>query len=158
MKFSSKIEACELSPIRKFHPYVVAAQAKGRKVYHLNIGQPDIETPKSFFDAVRNFGESVLAYAPSPGVEVYLEAVRDYYVNLGFPITCDDIMATHGGSEALEIVLSCILDEGDEILLPEPFYPNYTTFVGVTGGVVRPIPTKAEEGVQRGKAQLYAGV
>lgn len=146
MKFSSKIEACELSPIRKFHPYVVAAQAKGRKVYHLNIGQPDIETPKSFFDAVRNFGESVLAYAPSPGVEVYLEAVQDYYVNLGFPITCDDIMATHGGSEALEIVLSCILDEGDEILLPEPFYPNYTTFVGVTGGVVRPIPTKAEEG------------
>ena len=146
MKFSSKIEACELSPIRKFHPYVVAAQAKGRKVYHLNIGQPDIETPQSFFDAVRNFGESVLAYAPSPGVEVYLEAVRDYYVNLGYPITCDDIMATHGGSEALQIILSCILDEGDEILLPEPFYPNYTTFVGVTGGVVRPIPTKAEEG------------
>ena len=109
MKFSSKIQACELSPIRKFHPYVLAAEAKGRKVHHLNIGQPDIETPKAFFDAVSNFGKAVLEYAPSTGVECYLEAVRDYYTNLGFPITCDDIMATHGGSEALEIIMSCIL-------------------------------------------------
>ena len=68
MKFSRKIEACSLSPIRKFHPYVVAAEAKGRKVLHLNIGQPDIETPRAFFDAIQSFGESVLAYAPSPGV------------------------------------------------------------------------------------------
>ena len=146
MKFSSKIEACELSPIRKFHPYVVAAEAKGRTVHHLNIGQPDIETPKVFFDAVSNFGKSVLEYAPSAGVECYLEAVRDYYTNLGFPITCDDIMATHGGSEALEIIMSCILEDGDEILIPEPFYPNYSTFVNITGASIRPIPTEAEKG------------
>ena len=146
MKFSSKIQACELSPIRKFHPYVLAAEAKGRKVHHLNIGQPDIETPKAFFDAVSNFGKAVLEYAPSTGVECYLEAVRDYYTNLGFPITCDDIMATHGGSEALEIIMSCILEDGDEILIPEPFYPNYSTFVEITGASIRPIPTDPEKG------------
>ena len=146
MKFSSKIEACQLSPIRKFHPYVLAAEAKGRKVHHLNIGQPDIETPKAFFDAVSNFGKAVLEYAPSTGVECYLEAVRDYYTNLGFPITCDDIMATHGGSEALEIIMSCILEDGDEILIPEPFYPNYSTFVEITGASIRPIPTDPEKG------------
>ena len=146
MKYSGRIEACSLSPMRKFHPYMVAAQAKGRKVYHLNIGQPDVETPRAFFDAVGNFGEKVLAYAPSPGVESYLEAVRDYYCGLGFPVTNDDILATYGGSEALQIVLSCILEEGDEILVAEPFYPNYATFVRVTGGRIRPIPTSAEEG------------
>lgn len=146
MKFSSKIEKCGLSPIRKFHPYVVAAEAKGRTVHHLNIGQPDIETPRAFFDAVRNFGESVLAYAPSPGVDVYVEAVRDYYTGLGFPITCGDILATYGGSEALQIILPCILEDGDEILIPEPYYPNYETFVNVTGASIRPIQTSPEEG------------
>lgn len=146
MKFSSKIQRCGLSPIRKFHPYVVAAEAKGRKVHHLNIGQPDIETPEAFFDAVRSFGESVLAYAPSPGVETYLEAVRDYYTGMGFPITCGDILATYGGSEALQIVLPCILEEGDEILIPEPFYPNYETFVHITGAAIRPIETNPDEG------------
>lgn len=146
MKFSSRIEACALSPIRKFYPYVVAAQAQGKKVYHLNIGQPDIPTPRPFFDAINSFQDSVLAYAPSPGVEVYLEAVKDYYCGLGFSIGTEDILATYGGSEALQIVLSCILEQGDEILVPEPFYPNYTTFVNVTGGTIRPIPTSGAEG------------
>ena len=146
MKLSSKIQKCGLSPMRKFYPCEVAAEARGLRVHHLNIGQPDIETPKAFFDAARSFGESVLAYAPAPGVEVYLEAVRDYYGQLGYPLTCDEILATYGGSEALQIVLSCILDEGDEILIPEPYYPNYDTFVRSTGGVIRPIPTTVEEG------------
>ena len=146
MKFSRKIEACSLSPIRKFHPYMVAAEAKGRKVLHLNIGQPDIETPKAFFDAVRDFGESVLAYAPSPGVGSYVEAVRDYYAGMGYPISCDDILATYGGSEALQIIFSCILDDGDEVLVPEPYYHNYDTFIRITGATIRPIPTTPEEG------------
>ena len=146
MKFSRKIEACSLSPIRKFQPYVVAAEAKGRKVLHLNIGQPDIETPRAFFDAIQSFGESVLAYAPSPGVGSYVEAVRDYYTGMGYPISCDDILATYGGSEALQIIFSCILDEGDEVLVAEPYYPNYDTFVRVTGAAIRPIPTSPEEG------------
>ena len=146
MKFSSKIEKCGLSPMRKFHPYAVAAEAKGRKIYHLNIGQPDIETPKAFFDAVKDFKQPVLAYAPSPGVPAFIDAVKGYYDILGIHLNADDILATTGGSEALEIALACILDDGDEILIPEPFYPNYNTFIRVTGGSIKPIPTKPEEG------------
>ena len=146
MKFSKKIEACGLSPMRKFYPYEVAAEAKGRKVLHLNIGQPDIETPQAFFQAIRDYHEPNVPYAPAPGVEVYLEAVRAYYASIGVSLTCDDILATYGGSEALQVALTCILDEGDEVLIPEPFYPNYDTFVRVTGGCIRPIPTTPEEG------------
>ena len=146
MKFSKHIEACSLSPIRKFHPYVVAAEAKGRRVHHLNIGQPDIPTPPAFFDAVRNFGSAVLAYSPSPGVEVLLQAIQMYYQNIGIPLSTEDILVTVGGSEALQAVMACILEEGDEILVPEPFYPNYTTFINVSSGRVRPIPTVPGEG------------
>ena len=146
MKFSSKCEACSLSPIRKFHPYVVAAEAAGRRVLHLNIGQPDVETPQAFFDAVRGFHDSVLAYAPAGGLDVYLEAVRDYYRSFGVSLETDDILATFGGSEALQLTAACILDDGDEVLIPEPFYPNYDTFIGVAGGRIVPIPTTAEEG------------
>ena len=132
--------------MRKFLPYELAAEAKGRKIYHLNIGQPDIETPKAFFDAVKNFQDPVLAYAAAPGVSEFLTAVQGYYANLGIHLEQSDIYATAGGSEALQMALTCILDEGDEILIPEPFYPNYNTFVSVTGGVIRPIPTTPEEG------------
>ena len=120
MRFSSRIESCSQSPIRKFHPYMVAAEAKGRKVLHLNIGQPDVATPRAFFDAIANYQESVLAYAPSPGVEVFLNAVRTYFGRLGYSIENGDILATFGGSEALQIIFSCIPEEGDEILVAEP--------------------------------------
>ena len=83
MKFSEKIQKCGLSPMRKFTPYAVKAKAAGKKIYHLNIGQPDIETPPVFFDAITNFRESVLAYAPSPGIPAYLAAVQGYYAKLG---------------------------------------------------------------------------
>ena len=146
MKFSSRIESCEMSPIRKFRPYMVAAREKGRKVYHLNIGQPDIETPQVFFDAVRKFDEKVLEYAPSYGVDEFVEAVQDYYAAMNISIRKEDILATYGGSEALQLLFSCILEEGDEVLVPEPYYPNYDTFIRVTGGVIRPIPTSPEEG------------
>ena len=145
MKFSQNIQRCGLSPMRKFNPYAVKAKAAGKKIFHLNIGQPDIETPPAFFDAITGFRESVLAYAPSPGVPAYLDAVRDYYVRMGIEIETSDILATTGGSEALQIALSCILDPGDEILVPEPFYPNYNTFVSLTGGKIAPIPTTPEE-------------
>ena len=146
MKFSSRIEQCGLSPMRKFHPYAVAAEAKGRKIYHLNIGQPDIETPQAFFDAVKDFRQPVLEYAPSAGIPEFLAAVRDYYAKLDIKLTTADILAATGGSEALEIVLQTILDDGDEILIPEPFYPNYNTFVRMCGASIRPIPTTPEEG------------
>ena len=146
MKFSSKIEKCGLSPMRKFHPYALAAEKKGRKIYHLNIGQPDIETPPIFFEAVKNFHAPVLEYAPSPGIPELIEAIRGYYAKLDIPLESGDILAATGGSEALEMVLECILDDVDEILIPEPFYPNYNTFVRVTGAKIHPIHTSPEEG------------
>lgn len=159
MRFSRKIECCNLSPIRKFHPYAVEAEAKGRKIYHLNIGQPDIETPKEFFEATQKFHESVLAYAPSPGIPEYLEAVRNYYHKMGVELETGDILATNGGSEALQMVLQCILDEGDEVLVPEPFYPNYNTFTNLAGGHIHPIPTSADEGFWYGdRARIEAEI
>lgn len=146
MKLSSRIKRCGLSPMRQFYPSEVAAVSRGLKVYHMNIGQPDIETPPAFLEEIRRYREGVVAYAPAPGEAVYLNAVRAYYEALGCALETGDILATFGGSEALEIVMACILEEGDEVLLPQPFYPNYTTFINVTGGKIRPIPTSAEEG------------
>ena len=146
MKFSSKVLKCGLSPMRKFHPYAVAAEAKGRKIYHLNIGQPDVETPHQFFDAVKEFNQPVLEYAASPGMPVLIDAIQKYYDNLGMHFDKSEILITTGGSEALSIVLQCILDDGDEILIPEPFYPNYNTMVRTCGASIHPIPTCPEEG------------
>ena len=82
MKFSSKVEKCSFSPMRKFHPYAVAAEAKGKTIYHLNIGQPDVKTPQAFFDAIRAFSKPVLEYAPAPGLPVLIDAIRGYYDKL----------------------------------------------------------------------------
>ena len=146
MKYSGKMERCGLSPMRKFAPYALKAEEKGRKIYHLNIGQPDIETPPVYFEAVKNFSQPVLAYAPSAGVPELLDAIREYYASIGASLTNDDILISTGGSEALQMVMSAILDEGDEIIIPEPFYPNYSTFVILTGASIRPITTRPEEG------------
>ena len=146
MKFSSKIEKCGLSPMRKFAPDANEAVKNGKKLYHLNIGQPDIATPAAYFEAVKNFSQPVLAYAPSDGVPVMIDAVVDYYGKIGAPITNKQVLISTGGSEALQMALSSILDEGDEIIIPEPFYPNYSTFVTLTGATIRPVTTKPEEG------------
>ena len=146
MKFSSKVKKCGLSPMRKFHPYAVKAEAKGRKIYHLNIGQPDIATPPQYFEAVRHFELPVLEYAPSPGMPELIDAIQNYYDKLNMHFEKDEILITAGGSEALAIVLQCILDDGDEILIPEPFYPNYNTMVHTCGASIHPIPTCPEEG------------
>ena len=146
MKLSQRVQTCELSPMRKFHPFAVEAQAKGRKIYHLNIGQPDIATPSVYFDAVRNFADPVLEYAESPGVPSFIHAVQAYYARLGAHYEESEILATTGGSEALSIVMQCILDPGSEVLIPEPYYPNYATFIRAACGHVCPIPTSPEEG------------
>ena len=153
MQFSSKIQQCHLSPMRKFHPYALAAEKRGVKIHRLNIGQPDIPTPPAFFDAVRHYRSDVLSYAPSPGVPEYVAAVQRYYQRIGAPLAEEDILATTGGSEALQMVMCCLLDEGDEILIPEPFYPNYDTFVHVAGGNIRPIHSSPEEGYRYAQRQ-----
>lgn len=146
MKFSSKALRCQQSPMRKFHPYAVAAAAAGKKIYHLNIGQPDIQTPKQLFDAVRNFHEPTLAYAPSPGIPALIDAICSYYARIGVTLDAGNLLVTTGGSEALQIACNCILDDGDEIIIPEPFYPNYHTFVTTAGASIHPLHTKPEEG------------
>ena len=99
MKFSSKIEKCGLSPMRKFAPYANEAAKKGKKLYHLNIGQPDIATPAAYFEAVKNFSQPVLAYAPSDGVPEMIDAVVNYYGKIDAPITNKQVLITTGGSE-----------------------------------------------------------
>lgn len=145
MRFSHKVEQCGLSPMRKFHPYAVAARAKGKTIYHLNIGQPDVVTPPAFFEAIRAFEQPVLAYAPSPGIPELITAIRRYYDKLGITLADENILITAGGSEALAITLQCILDDGDEILIPEPFYPNYNTMVRTCGASIHPVPTAPEK-------------
>ena len=146
MKVSQKALACNLSPMRKFYPYSVAAKQQGKKIYSLNIGQPDIATPTAYFDAVKNFELPVLAYAASPGIPELIKAIQHYYDNLGIHYEESDILITTGGSEALQMLMLSILDPGDEIIIPEPFYPNYNTFVKSAGGVIRPLTTTPEEG------------
>ena len=124
----------------------MACNKKGIKIYHLNIGQPDIQTPPAYFEAIRDFSQPVLEYAPSPGIPQLIQAVQGYYSRIGIDYGEGDILVTTGGSEALQIALSCILDTDDEILIPEPFYPNYNTFVNCAGGRIVPIPTTPEEG------------
>lgn len=146
MKLSANVQKCALSPMRKFHPYAVAAKKAGKNIYHLNIGQPDIITPPEYFEAIANFKQPVLEYAPSPGIPAMVEAVQGYYKGIGVELSTDDIFITTGGSEALQILMLSILDEGSEVIVPEPFYPNYNTFIKSAGGVIRPLTTTPETG------------
>jgi len=145
--------------MRKFHPYAVAAKEAGKRIYHLNIGQPDIETPPQYFEAVRNFQLPVLAYAESPGMPVLIKAIQKYYGNLGMHFAEGDILITTGGSEALQIVFNCILDDGDEVIIPEPFYPNYNTMVNTCGAVIHPVCTSPEDGYHyASRAKIEAAI
>ena len=146
MKISQKALECNLSPMRKFHPYAVEAVKQGKTIYHLNIGQPDIETPPAYYEAIRNFRNPVLEYAASPGMPVLIKAVQQYYEKLGIHYEENDILITTGGSEALQMLMLSILDPGSEVIIPEPFYPNYNTFVRSAGGRIRPITTSPEGG------------
>ena len=146
MKISINANRCEPSPMRKFHPLAVKAKEAGRKIYHLNIGQPDLQTPTEFYEAVRSFDNPTLAYEASPGMPLLIEAIRKYYKDLGVDLDLEDIFITTGGSEALLITCLSILDPYTEVIIPEPYYPNYTTFVHAAGGVIRALHTGPEEG------------
>jgi aspartate aminotransferase len=134
------------SPIRKLVPYAEAAKKRGTKVYHLNIGQPDIETPESCLDAVRNANLKVLAYSHSAGNESYRKKLVQYYAKNHIEVTENEIIVTTGGSEAILFGFMACLDAGDEVIVPEPFYANYNGFAIMADVSVVPIASKIETG------------
>ncbi|MDU3336124.1 pyridoxal phosphate-dependent aminotransferase [Paraclostridium bifermentans] len=146
MYFSNRVISMQSSPIRKLVPYATSAKEKGIKVYHLNIGQPDIKTPKGFFDAVNTFNSDVLEYAVSQGLPELIDAMIDYYATYDMNFEKDEILITNGGSEALLFSMMAICDPGDNILVPEPFYTNYNGFSSCVNVFVRPITTHPENG------------
>tara|TARA_B100000161_G_scaffold264278_1_gene237194 strand:+ start:1445 stop:2644 length:1200 start_codon:yes stop_codon:yes gene_type:complete len=145
-KISNKGTKMPESPIRKLVPFAEGAKKKGKTVFHLNIGQPDIESPKLALDAIHNFNQKVVEYSHSAGFESYRKGLATYYQKLGIDIDYNDVMVTTGGSEALLFGLNSCLDNGDEIIIPEPFYANYNGFSISAGVKVKPITTSINDG------------
>jgi aspartate aminotransferase len=146
VNISKRILGMQFSPIRKLVPYGDAAKARGIKVYHLNIGQPDIKTPECFFDALKSYNKKTVAYTNSQGVNPLIESFIKYYRSWNINFDEDEIMITAGGSEALMFAMMAICDEGEEVIIPEPFYTNYNSFGDIASVKVVPFLTKAEEG------------
>lgn len=134
------------SPIRKLVPYAEAAKKKGRKVFHLNIGQPDIETPQVALDAIKNIKFNVIEYSHSAGIESYRRGLADYYNKLNLGVSFEDILITTGGSEALLFAFNACLNAGDEVIIPEPFYANYNGFATTAGVKVVPVTSSIDTG------------
>ncbi|RLD67774.1 MAG: pyridoxal phosphate-dependent aminotransferase [Bacteroidetes bacterium] len=145
-KISMKGAAMPESPIRKLVPYADTAKAKGVKVHHLNIGQPDIKTPEVALNAIHNFNEKVVAYSHSAGILSYRKKLVGYYKSVNIDVTTDEMIVGTGASEAILFALQTCMDEGDEIIIPEPFYANYNGFATNAGVKVIPIPSSIESG------------
>lgn len=145
-KVSVKGQQMPESPIRKLVPYAEIAKKKGHKVYHLNIGQPDIKTPEVALQAIKNANITVLEYSHSAGFESYRNKLSQYYKNQGLPIETQDIIITTGGSEALLFAMGSTMDTDDEIIIPEPFYANYNGFSTASGVKVVPVISGIETG------------
>ena len=155
-KISNRAVSMPASPIRKLVPYALAAKAKGTKVYHLNIGQPDIETPKTALDALKNIDLKVLEYALSEGNLDYRKQLEKYYHSIGFAdLTPNNFIVTNGGSEALNFALSVVCDSGDEIIIPEPYYANYNGFTNAIGVKVVAIPSSIDTGFALPKIEEF---
>lgn len=146
LQISQRGQAMPASPIRKLVPFAEAAKKKGVKVYHLNIGQPDIETPKMVLDAVRHSDFKVLEYSHSAGNESYRRRLVDYYKSVGIEVNHNQIIVTTGGSEAIQFGFMACLDAGDEVIIPEPFYANYNGFAVAAGVKVVPVTSYIENG------------
>ncbi len=144
-RVSKRAEKTQFSPIRKLKSLADQARAAGKTIYHLNIGQPDIPTPKSFLDGVKNLPK-VLAYSPSQGLDEAVEALVGYYEDQNIALERDQVIITAGGSEAITFALLAVTDPGDEIVVPEPFYTNYNSYASMAGVEIRPIETRAETG------------
>lgn len=146
MQLSSRVLQLKTSPVRKLVPYAEKALENGKTIYHLNIGQPDVETPEEFYEAINNFKEKTLKYSHSAGLVELREEIQKYYKDLNLNYSLDEILVTVGGSEALLFTLISLCDEGDEILIPEPYYANYNSFYDLLNIKVVPIKTKGENG------------
>lgn len=148
MQLSNRINNLKTSPVRKLLPFAEIAKKKGTKIIHLNIGQPDINTPPIFYDAIVEYtkNEKILSYAHSAGLIELRQEIVQYFADYHIDYTVDEVMIVNGGSEAFQFVLTALFDEGDEILVPEPFYANYQSFFSMLNIGVRSIPTKAVDG------------
>ena len=154
MEVSKRVAAMQFSPIRRFNTYAFEAEAEGKKVYRLNIGQPDVETPACFKEAINNYDKKVIAYAESGGVTELLDAMIDYMKMYDMHYERKDLLITDGGSEALTLIFTALLNPGEEALIAEPFYTNYRTFCNQVNGKLVPLTTKAEEGYAWAKRDL----
>ena len=143
---SEKAQIVPASPIRKLVPYSEAAKKAGKTVYHLNIGQPDIQTPPAALNAIHHFEDKVLEYSHSAGIESYRIKLSESYKAQGIPVDVADILITTGGSEALIFAFLCTCNPGDEVIIPEPFYANYNSFAVTAGVKVVPVTAKIEDG------------
>ncbi|UCE03569.1 MAG: pyridoxal phosphate-dependent aminotransferase [Candidatus Latescibacterota bacterium] len=146
LQLPERARSMPASPIRKLVPFAERARARGIHIHHLNIGQPDIETPREMLEAYRGYDEKVLAYGHSAGLREYREALARYYVEQSIQVTADEILVTTGGSEAVLFALLAVCQPGDNILVPEPLYTNYLGFAVMAGVEVRPIPTRGDDG------------
>ncbi|SJN44971.1 Aspartate aminotransferase [Sphingobacterium sp. JB170] len=145
-KISERGVAMPASPIRKLTPFADKAKEDGKKIYHLNIGQPDIETPETMLNALKNIDFKVWAYTPSEGTASYRNKLTEYYNKLNYNIDPENILVTNGGSEAITIAMQACMNPGDEIIIPEPFYANYNGFACSADVVVKPIISSIETG------------
>ena len=143
---SSRGRLVPASPIRKLAPFAEEAKQKGLHVYHLNIGQPDIETPAVMREGLKAITEKVYEYTPSAGTKAYVESIRKYYASIGIPLETAEILGTTGGSEALQFAFLACCDPGDEILITEPFYTNYRAFAAIAGVEMIPLLSRGEDG------------
>ena len=154
MKVSERVAAMQFSPIRRFNTYAFEAEAAGKTVYRLNIGQPDVETPACFKEAIDSFDKKVIAYAESGGVTELLDAMIDYNKMYDMHYEREDILITNGGSEALTMIFTALLNPDEEAIIAEPFYTNYSTFCNSVCGKLVPITAKAEDGYAWAKKEL----
>lgn len=146
MNLSKRILEAPYSPIRRLYPYADEAKKRGKEIYYINIGQPDIPSPKTFFEALKKFDKKVISYAPSQGTERLRTAFANYFNQFGYGIEPDDVIITFGGSEALIFAFFAVADSDEEVIVFEPFYTNYNLFARLAGCKLVPIPTKIEEG------------
>ena len=146
IKLSDRAKALPASPIRKLVPYADTAKQKGLNVYHLNIGQPDIQTPKEFMESVKEKAPNVISYTHSEGIHECIDAMIDYYKNVGISLEKNNIQITMGGSEAIMFAMTAVTNPGDEIIVFQPFYTNYNGFATMLGTKLVPVTTYAENG------------